>query len=60
VVGVSFAQLSGCCVGLIQEVTTITPATAAMAAKPLSQLLAQSGKVSEKALRRLRVLEGTG
>jgi hypothetical protein len=57
VIGAFFDQLSGCCVGFIQQVTTITPATAAIAVKPVSQLLAQSGKVSEKALRRLRVLE---
>jgi hypothetical protein len=56
VIGVLFDQLSGCCVGFLQQVTTLTPTTAA-AIKPVSQLLAQTGKVPEKALRRLRVLE---
>ena len=56
VIGVSFSQPSWCCMGFAETITTTSTAKAAVV-KPVSQLLAQNGKVPEKVLRRLRALE---
>jgi hypothetical protein len=56
VIGSSLSQPSWCCMGFAETVTTTSAAPAA-AVKPASELLAQSGKISDKVLRRLRALE---
>ncbi|MGA7930002.1 MAG: hypothetical protein WCA20_28915 [Candidatus Sulfotelmatobacter sp.] len=55
VIGNAFNQGSGCCVGVNEQIVRTSAVKATV--KPVSEQLAQTGKVADKVLRRLRALE---